>query len=1328
MLVNAASGSGPLVARILSQLGADHHGGGGQAADGENRSGALALADLNDLILASAGTDLNSPDPVGPGWYASPRYAEFLGRAKEWLAASFPHSGLFVIEDPRIGRLMPFWLAVLQECGVAPAVLSVCEPVHATAQGDAVDSLQDDVTGLGRLRSMLDAEHATRSVPRTYLAASSLDEDWEGAIARAGRDLSLSWPAWTSRTRNAIGRELRGQSGGANQRQGAAPAGAAGAFGQRWIDDAQAIFGRWCERGETADDRGDLDELRAELDQAMEYLGAAVETIVALARELRDSRESCAVLLQKLDGIGRATAAGLAPLRHEVEGIQGAIGEAEAACTGILEAAPRDEADFAERLAQVNQRWARVFASSRDAQSNLTEQNQTFQDTVTQLAAELDVLRDKLAASDSEIARLATLAFAKQAKATQRYVDEVEALGALVAERKDVVVKLRGNLDKRTETVNQLRANLAARDSTIGQLRNELNAARALAATAPAGRTGSRRPKRQSPSMLMVAAGILVPKSRRKALRLKAEGRLVEGSGLFDAQWYLARYPDVAAAGMDALDHFMRFGGAEGRHPSERFNSRWYLEHYSDVREAGLNPLLHYLKFGHDEGRSCKALGGGGLDAGSFSGTDLGPVDMPVAVGFSGKAMAVAEAAASEFGQTWRASGQGWLGLGKPAARGRNVRLRADLAAEAAGPGIAIGEEVIATVGEAVAERARLGLFTALRPDLAVLAGSATEGGDLPAPHVLLASVGLGLDMLADAWFDGEVNLKLRMAPRTDEGVLRAYQLAPDGTIHCIAETVLAGSDIDLGEARLINPLLGVLLVLTDDSGALCRTAVLPFPSLLRGGLHYGELAAIEAAPGYWRSLCDYAHSLALELFGWPEAPASHSLARLAIDMRGATGIEPIFRADVVAALASQYGIAAGPLDLSSGDASPELMACLDAGSAAHGFDRDDGGATLVLPADTLPSLYSLVSRRADDRGATGLVVVDAATLKPSACVHAPVFQPELVRLQHPDLPGHLPYLLPPAAGWSQDSAAGLPATRAIRYFNPLSWPVDPLAPVSPDQCLPVAASLPNASEGGGPAVGVIVDLAGRGGDPTQLLASLAGQTVTAGMEIVVAGVGADVDISDWTAIVPADVTIRCLQAAGLTRAARLNAAAAMTNSSRILFLDPSLVLGDPRTIQVLLAMSNLPGAATAACALVTEGDDETHGMLHSAGYFPTRVALNGDPVLTINEVHVGAILPAATYPVAANHGRCCMITRAAWDALGGFDASRFPEAVHDLDFGLRALAAGYDNCCTTLVRAATDAAAPAADFPDPVGHRSIRPADAQALFDRVTVVRELRR
>lgn len=74
----------------------------------------------------------------------------------------------------------------------------------------------------------------------------------------------------------------------------------------------------------------------------------------------------------------------------------------------------------------------------------------------------------------------------------------------------------------------------------------------------------------------------------------------VENSGLFDADWYLKTYRDVAAAGLDPLDHYCRFGSAENRSPNAWFDPIDYRA------RAGLAPgadaLLDYLGRGEQIG------------------------------------------------------------------------------------------------------------------------------------------------------------------------------------------------------------------------------------------------------------------------------------------------------------------------------------------------------------------------------------------------------------------------------------------------------------------------------------------------------------------------------------------------------------------------------------------------------------------------------------------------------------------------------------------------------------------------------------------------------
>src|SRR5207302_3920990 len=82
-----------------------------------------------------------------------------------------------------------------------------------------------------------------------------------------------------------------------------------------------------------------------------------------------------------------------------------------------------------------------------------------------------------------------------------------------------------------------------------------------------------------------------------------ADQDLLLESGLFDAEWYVRAYPDVAMIGMDALEHYLWLGAILRRDPSKHFSAANYLSRYPDVAAAGINPLLHYAKWGSTEGR-----------------------------------------------------------------------------------------------------------------------------------------------------------------------------------------------------------------------------------------------------------------------------------------------------------------------------------------------------------------------------------------------------------------------------------------------------------------------------------------------------------------------------------------------------------------------------------------------------------------------------------------------------------------------------------------------------------------------------------------------------
>jgi GT2 family glycosyltransferase len=84
--------------------------------------------------------------------------------------------------------------------------------------------------------------------------------------------------------------------------------------------------------------------------------------------------------------------------------------------------------------------------------------------------------------------------------------------------------------------------------------------------------------------------------------------RRLADSGLFDPVFYTAQNGDIAVTGMDPLDHYIRYGGREGRDPSAAFDATAYLEIYPAAAVSNSNPLLHYLEIGQKDARSLRAV------------------------------------------------------------------------------------------------------------------------------------------------------------------------------------------------------------------------------------------------------------------------------------------------------------------------------------------------------------------------------------------------------------------------------------------------------------------------------------------------------------------------------------------------------------------------------------------------------------------------------------------------------------------------------------------------------------------------------------------------
>ena len=137
--------------------------------------------------------------------------------------------------------------------------------------------------------------------------------------------------------------------------------------------------------------------------------------------------------------------------------------------------------------------------------------------------------------------------------------------------------------------------------------RDAIPASAAWRVTAPFGEMAARlfprtrqRLKRLAASPLRLWRRAALGRRRARKQQLAA----IRDSPLFDRDWYLSQYPDVAAAAFDPVEHYVDFGSAEGRDPGPGFDTQAYRAWNPDVAESGVNPLAHFVMFGAAEGRT----------------------------------------------------------------------------------------------------------------------------------------------------------------------------------------------------------------------------------------------------------------------------------------------------------------------------------------------------------------------------------------------------------------------------------------------------------------------------------------------------------------------------------------------------------------------------------------------------------------------------------------------------------------------------------------------------------------------------------------------------
>jgi hypothetical protein len=239
---------------------------------------------LDDEILQSCGTRWDDWRAIEQGWFGSETARRFRARAVDILAAEYGAFSLGLLKDPRICRLLPFWLDAVQALGAEPAiVLPLRHPLEVCRSLTHRDNL-----GMGQARLMwlghvLDAELHSRGRPRVFTTYEGLLEDWRSVADSIASRLALAWPRSCDEARvdieTFLSPRLRHQRASARDL-------VEDAEGHGWIDEAYHALRRLVEDPADAQAMAALDRARERFDAAARLFGPACVLRASPARAL----------------------------------------------------------------------------------------------------------------------------------------------------------------------------------------------------------------------------------------------------------------------------------------------------------------------------------------------------------------------------------------------------------------------------------------------------------------------------------------------------------------------------------------------------------------------------------------------------------------------------------------------------------------------------------------------------------------------------------------------------------------------------------------------------------------------------------------------------------------------------------------------------------------------------------------------------------------------------------------------------------------------------------------------------------------------------------
>lgn len=167
------------------------------------------IADANEEVLLRLGSVWDDVLVKSDGWWRRDELRPFAEKMRGYIRRDFAKSPLWALKDPRVCRLLPWWLEIFRAEGIAPHFLFVVRsPEEVCGSLQRRDGFSRQKSLMLWLLHYLEAESGSRGHPRAFVSFDQFLEDPQGELRRVERQLGLSFPVPVDQAGDCLDRFL----------------------------------------------------------------------------------------------------------------------------------------------------------------------------------------------------------------------------------------------------------------------------------------------------------------------------------------------------------------------------------------------------------------------------------------------------------------------------------------------------------------------------------------------------------------------------------------------------------------------------------------------------------------------------------------------------------------------------------------------------------------------------------------------------------------------------------------------------------------------------------------------------------------------------------------------------------------------------------------------------------------------------------------------------------------------------------------------------------------------------------------------------------------